>query len=149
MAASDVISGNGTQSNGGAMKNQEIDAVRNLLFGQQSEQINRRMEFLENKLRELQDENTQLRRLLEIELTAREQADASLNTQVQANTQSIEQNHATGEKLSRQLSDEVKTRKAAVKEITDYLSSNRDQQEKMLDIIRGALAGYSQYGSKE
>ncbi len=141
---------NGT-TNGGEpdVQGKQLDAMRSLLFGQQSEQINRRMEFLEAQLRELQDENTQLRRLLEIELTAREHSDAQLGAQINTNSQSIDRNRDAHDKLSRQLSDEVKTRKAAVKEITDYLASNRDQQEKMIDIIRGALASYTQIGSKE
>ncbi len=145
MAALDL---NGT-TDGGDVQGKQLDAMRSLLFGQQSEQINRRMEFLEAQIRELQDENTQLRRLLEIELTAREQADSKLGAQINTNLQHTEQNREANERLSRQLSDEVKTRKAAVKEITDYLASNRDQQEKMLDIIRGALASYTQVSSKE
>lgn len=71
-------------------KSNDVDNIRNILFGEQIRQVTNQFDLVEKSINSLRIENQNLRQALEMEVSKREQEIKKLEGLVQAKTQELD-----------------------------------------------------------
>jgi uncharacterized phage infection (PIP) family protein YhgE len=115
---------------------EDVDSIRQILFGEQARQTAERFEMLEGAISTLRRENMQLRQLLEVEISGREKAYQKLKQWAD------QQNQQQNQQYDQQLSDLQRVTQEQFDALHQGLTQNRQAQTQMIQAVIDTIGGY-------
>lgn len=124
------------QTNGHGLAN-DVAKIRDILFGEQANQMDERIISLEAAVNSLRQENTRLRQALEAEVTSRSQADKTLSQANKTLVESISKEKSfvtatfadTSKQFDKKLAEQAKTQQTQVNNLIGKLASHLVAQQ--------------------